>query len=438
MNTRPAANDIVVVGAGIVGACCALALRKRGFPVHVIDRSEPGEGASFGNAGVISPWSFVPLALPGIWKQVPGWLANPRGPLKVDWRDVAEFAPWARRFLREASEARYPKNADAMARLIAPCIETYREYLRGSDADRLLVDSMLVSLISGPAPSMDAPAWRLRTERGAALAVLNRDQLHEIEPAVGPAYSGAVLVKGQARTLSPGRLCKALAELAVRRGARFTRAVVRGVRLDANGLPQVVLPHETVTADRLVLAAGAWSVKLLESLESLESLKSLNLRLPMVGERGYHLVFTRPGVSLNNSVLDPRLHFIVSSMQDGIRAAGTAEFARLDRPPDFRRAQVLASLTQGMLPDLNVDETSQWMGTRASFPDSVPVIGPIPGLERIVAAFGHSHWGMSMAPGTGLMVAAMIGGDTPFTDPAAYRPDRFESSSVSGFHGRAG
>jgi len=409
-------EDVVIVGAGIVGVCCALSLIERGLTVRIIDRNEPGEGASYGNAGVISPWSFIPQALPGVWKQVPGWLADPKGPLKLRWRDSAEFVPWGARFFREASPSRYPANAEAMARLIAPCIDTYRAHLNNSEASELIQDSSLVSLISGPKPSLDAPAWQLRTERGASVRLVDGNELHEIEPAVGPQYSGAIILGGQARALSPGRLCKALAKLAQDSGARFTRAAVRSIGLTNDSLARIALDDETVIARRVVLAAGAWSMKLIEPL---------GLHVPMVGERGYHLEFTEPGVSLNNSVMDPVTKFIVSSMRQGIRAAGTSEFARLDTEPNYQRAYVLSELTQRMLPALNVEKGQKWMGTRASLPDSLPVIGPLPDAPNIIAAFGQSHWGMSMAPGTGLLVGAMVSGAEPFTDPSPYRIDRF-------------
>jgi len=409
-------TDVVVIGAGIVGVCCALSLLSRGYKVNLIDQAEPGEGASHGNAGVISPWSFIPQALPGIWKQVPGWLADPEGPLKVRWRDSGQIAPWAARFFREAGDSRYPKNADAMARLVAPCIDTYRGFLKDADAGELIRDSALLSLIRGELPSLDSPAWQLRTDRGASIRLIDRNELNDIEPAVGPNYTGAVMLSGQARAMSPGRLCKALAKQAIQLGATFTRSAVSAVRSNEQGVAEITLGENRIVAGHVVLAAGAWSVKLLEPL---------GFRVPMVGERGYHLEFTQPGITLNNSVMDPQTKFIVSSMQDGVRAAGTSEFARLGVKPNYKRAEVLAAHTQYMLPDINTAEVSQWMGTRPSFPDSLPVIGPLPAAKNIIAAFGHSHWGMSMAPGTGLLVSDMISGSEPFTDPHAYRPERF-------------
>lgn len=409
-------TDVAIVGAGIVGVCCALSLLSRGFRVQLIDQAEPGEGASHGNAGVISPWSFIPQALPGVWKQVPGWLADPQGPLKVRWRDSHQIAPWAARFFREAGDSRYPKNAVAMARLIAPCINTYRDFLKDSDAGELIRDSALLSLIRGAPPSMDSPAWRLRLERGASIRLIDRNELNDIEPAVGPNYTGAVMLSGQARALSPGRLCKALAKQATGRGAVFNRGAVRAVSSGANGIAEVYQGDGRIRARHVVMAAGAWSVKLL---------KPLGIQIPMVGERGYHLEFARPGLTLNNSVMDPQTKFIVSSMQDGVRAAGTSEFARLGLQPNYQRAKVLAAHTQYMLPGINTANTTQWMGTRASLPDSLPVIGPLPNATNIIAAFGQSHWGMSMAPGTGMLVADMISGSRPFTDPLAYSPSRF-------------
>ena len=125
-------SDVTILGAGIVGVCCALALQERGLSVTIIDRNEPGQGASYGNAGVISPWSCVPQCLPGLWKQVPGWLLDPKGPVRARWRDLPEVLPWALKFLANARPARVRRISDAMDLLMRDNVTAYRRLLAGT------------------------------------------------------------------------------------------------------------------------------------------------------------------------------------------------------------------------------------------------------------------------------------------------------------------
>lgn len=128
----PDARDAIVVGAGIVGVCAALALQDKGFKVSVIDRDGPAEGASYGNAGVISPWSCVPQSLPGVWKSVPKWLLDPEGPLAVRWAYAPRLLPWLSKFFRAGALSRLPAIADAMLAVNRPSIDLYRQLLAGT------------------------------------------------------------------------------------------------------------------------------------------------------------------------------------------------------------------------------------------------------------------------------------------------------------------
>ncbi|MEC8201721.1 MAG: FAD-binding oxidoreductase, partial [Pseudomonadota bacterium] len=161
---------------------------------------------------------------------------------------------------------------------------------------------------------------------------------------------------------------------------------------------------------------GAWSGKLLSDL---------GVKVALEAERGYHLVFKNPGVQLNNAIMNVESKFVASSMNAGVRCAGTAEFAGVDAAPDYRRAKVFAKLAKEMFPDLNVEDTDEWMGPRPSTPDSVPFLGEVPGCPNLIAAFGHGHTGMTMGPKTGEVIASLIAGEKTGVDMQAYRLDRF-------------
>jgi len=421
MNTSTA-DGTIVIGAGIVGICCGLSLLEKGEAVTIIDRDAPGQGASYGNAGVISPWSNVPQSLPGVWKSIPKWLLDPEGPVAVRPGYLLKAMPWAIRFLRAGAPERITAISDAMSVLTRPSVDLYRHHLRGTGHEDLVKDSWYLHVYRrAEEASLGDAAGRLRERQDTPIEIISGQQLREIEPALSPEYEAAIVIRDQARAITPGRIGEVLTEKLRSMGGKVLRGTVHRLRPQgesrAGGESWVA---ETdlgeLTAPRVVLAAGAWSARLLEPL---------GVRLPLEAERGYHLVFKNPGVALNNSVMEVEGKFVTSSMDTGIRSAGTAEFAGLDAPPDYRRARIFKRLTKRMLPDINTDEVEEWMGVRPSFPDSLPCIGEMPGLPGLFAAFGHSHYGLMMAPATGRVVADLVTTAPPNVDLAPYRADRF-------------
>jgi len=410
-------NEVTIIGAGIVGICSALSLLERGVAVRLIDRAGPAEGASYGNAGVISPWSSVPQSLPGIFLTLSGAMFDPLGPLSIRWRYLPRFLPWALRFLSSGRLDKVEKIADAMDQLNRPNVDLYRRHLSGTNKEHLLQECFYVQAQRSPLkPGPDSLSYRLREKRSAPMELVDGKRLREIEPALSKDYQSGLVIRDQARALHPGELGQALAEKAKKLGAEFLRHDVQAIRPNADGGWLIETRSEPLTAEKLLVSAGAWSTKLLEPL---------GIHLPLAFERGYHLECRDPGIDLNHSVMDLDKKFVASSMSSGIRSAGTAEFADIDAPPDDHRVEMLKTLTKAMLPDINIDNTKGWMGVRPSFPDSLPCIGALPGFDNLHIAFGHSHYGLGMAPKTGEIIADLIADHRPNIDLTPYSPDRF-------------
>lgn len=412
------ATDVTILGAGVIGVCAALAALEEGASVTVLDRGPPGAAASHGNAGVISPWSCVPQCIPGVWKNVPRWLLDAEGPVKFRWRDLGATLPWALRFFGNATPAKVARIADVMDALVRDNARAYRRFLTGTGRDDLIADCWAITAYRGATrPSLDEWQWRLRRERGAPIEIVPGGALREIEPALSPDYTSAVLLKDQARAIDPGGLCRALAEKATRLGAAFHTAEVTAIAPTPEGGVTLKTTTGAIDAKRLVLAAGAWSAALL---------RPLGYRLPLIAERGYHLEFETPGVSLRHSIQDTDAKVYLSSMAGGVRIAGTAEFAALDAPPNFARARALSAVAKRVAPGLVLTPAKEWMGSRPSLPDNLPAIGPLERHPQIIAAFGHSHWGLGQAPATARLVADALRGRRPNSElSAAVSPSRW-------------
>ena len=411
------AERATIIGSGIVGICTAISLLEKGFDVLLIDRNEPAEGASHGNAGVVSPWTCVPQSMPGVWRSIPKWLFDPEGPIALKWSYLPKFIPWAIKFLEAGKEERLPAIADAMQALNRPNVDLYRQLLEGTGSEHLIVESMYVHVSRNEdAVDLNSLAWKLREERGVPIEVVGPERLREVEPDLSPAYKTGVLMKGQARAIDPGGVGKALAEKAKRMGADFLKAGVHRIEQSPTGEWNIHTDAGERKAVNLIIAAGAWSARLLEPL---------GYDLPLEAERGYHLIFQNPGITVNNSIMDADAKFVASSMAAGVRCAGTAEFAGLDALPDYRRAQVFVRLAKHLFPDINTKDTIEWMGSRPSFPDSLPCLGEIPSKKGLFCAFGHSHYGFGMAPNTGRVVASIVTGEPVNIDLTPYQISRF-------------
>lgn len=411
-------EQVSIVGAGIVGICTALSLLEKGMKVQLYDRDEPAEGASSGNAGVISPWTCIPQSMPGVWRNVPQWILNSEGPVALRWGYLLKFLPWAIDFLKSGESSRLPGIADAMYALNRPNVDLYRRYLEGTGHEKLITNSMYVHVYkSADGADLSQLGWQMRADRDVPLEVVGAGPLHEIEPDLSPEYKSAVLIKDQARALSPGDVGKALAEKAIKMGAKFHKIAVHEIKPSNDGSWLLNTGEGEMSTEKLIIAAGAWSARLLSPL---------GFNLPLEAERGYHLIFKNPGITINNSVMDTAGKFIVSSMASGVRCAGTAEFAGLDAPPDYRRAKVFKNLTSRLFKEINVNDTIEWMGSRPSFPDSLPCLGKVPGYAKLFVAFGHSHFGFGMAPNTGRIVAGVVAGEPENVDMAPYRIERFQ------------
>ena len=408
--------SVAVLGAGIVGLCTALSLLERGVPVQVIDRGEPGQETSMGNAGVVSPWSIVPQSLPGLWRKIPGQLFSHGRPLSIHPKVAARMIPWGAGFLKQGREAKVRRVSEAMSHICGPSIELYQKHLQGTGHEGLLRDSSYIHAFrDGSRANLTDLGYRIRSEKGAEIELVGRDRLSEIEPELSEDFQAAVVIKGQARVRSPGRLGRVLADKARRLGANFVRAEVTGIqRRDEGWAIQCV--GETLEADRLVICLGAWSPGLLESTI---------LNVPLMAERGYHVEFSDPGIEINNSVMDVDAKVVASSMEGGVRVAGHAEFAPIDAPPDGRREARLVKIAKAAFRDLQTDRPSFWMGRRPSFPDSLPMLGEVPDHQGLFLNFGHAHYGLMMAPKSGDLIAQLICGEQTNHKIDDYSPCRF-------------
>ena len=414
-------GPVVVIGAGIVGLACATYLQRDGRKVVVLDPGGPGEGASYGNAGGLNGSSIVPVAMPGVLAKVPHWLLDPEGPLSIRLRYLPQLLPWLYRFVRAGRPALVREQARALRGLLAPTVDMHRELAASVGAGDLIQRSGLLIVYRGEASfAADAAANRLRAENGVKIDELNQDELRQIEPTLSPAYTRARFISENGYCRNPLRLSRALAEAFVANGGEIRRERAEGFAFVDGKVEAVLTSTGPIPAAAVVLAAGAHSKPLAARLGE---------KVPLDTERGYHAMIKAPEVAPRLPIMDAEAKFVATPMEDGLRMAGTVEFAGLKAPPDWRRARILLRHGQAMFPGLprtvSEDRVALWMGFRPSMPDSLPVIGPTRRHANAFLAFGHGHVGLIGAPMTGRALADLIAGRPPAIDLAPFSATRF-------------
>jgi D-amino-acid dehydrogenase len=404
----------LVIGAGMVGICCALYLQREGLEVTLLDRDGPGEGCSSGNAGNIGLGTYPPA---GVLAKVPGMLMDRRQPLFIRWPDLPRLAPWFARYALASAPGRRAAVAEAIDNLHRHVLAAYDTLLAEAGAEELVVKRGTVFTYESRRSFVaDAATRENYRRRGLALTDLDRDEVHQLEPALGPAVESGVYLDGTAHTVDPLRLARAFADGFQRRGGTLLRETVRGFEPGSGGPPRVVTDAATHAPDLIVLAAGAWSSALASQLGS---------RVPLAAERGYHVMLPDPGVSLSRPLRLSDRHVVATPMEHGLRLTGIAEFSGLDKPPHWPRADLVLRHAQAVIPGIKADGMTRWMGHRPSTPDSIPVIGRSPRHPSVLFAFGHCHSGLSQAAVTGKLIGELAAGRPTLIDITPFRSERF-------------
>jgi len=250
----------VVVGAGIVGSCCAWHLQHHGAKVTLIDSEQPGQSTSFGNAGCISKTSVFPFSYPGVIRKMPGWLLDPEGPVRIKWSQLPHVAPWLYRFWRAGSPERVDEIIAAQLALMRPVLDDYDDLLRATGSEQLRqARGMILLYDSEDAFSADAWKYRERDRHGLSWRRLAPEELRELEPQVRPGGGVAVFEPLWQHIVDPGGLTARIAAAAVERGAEWLQDRVQAVGSEASGVTVRTVSGRTIHGDRAVLASGVWS-----------------------------------------------------------------------------------------------------------------------------------------------------------------------------------
>ncbi|MBL6076385.1 FAD-binding oxidoreductase [Belnapia sp. T18] len=411
-------RSAIVLGAGMVGVSVALHLRRRGYDVALVDRREPGEGASFGNGGLIQREAVFPHPFPRGVGEI-GRVARNRS-IDVRYHPLAMpgvMAPLLR-YWWHSEPARYAAAVEGHAALIRTCLDEHLALARGTEAMALLRPIGWMRLYSST-PMLEAAlaqAEQARREYDVNFVALDGAALAEAEPHLLAARAGAIHWTDPLSVSDPHALTLAYAGFFRAEGGAFRIGDAATLRRAGSGWTVRTAEGE-VEAAEVVIALGAAAG---------EVTRPLGYAPPLFGKRGYHMHYgLRGNAVLHRPILDTESGFLLAPMRAGIRLTTGAEFARPGAPPTPVQLEQAEPVARGLLPLGERVEGMPWMGVRPCTPDMLPVIGRLPGQVGAWCAFGHAHQGLTLGPTTGRMLAEMMTGEQPFVSPEAYRAERF-------------
>lgn len=410
-------NDILVIGAGIIGISTALELQRRGHHVRVLDRTGIAAEASSGNAGAFAFSDIVPLATPGMLCKAPKWLLDPLGPLSIPPAYALKITPWMLRFWRASWRDRYTSSLQAQTHLMTLARAALERQVAATKGEALIQREGQLQLYEGEKEfRASLPGWELRRAHGIAFDLLTTpDAIATIQPGLNPCFTHAAFTPDWINTVDPKAWAVHLAEAFLARGGRIETANIRSLS-PHNTAAVVHTDTGPIPASKVIVAAGAWSHKLA---------RTMGENIPLETERGYNTTLPADAFPMRTHLTFGNHGFVVSKINGGVRVGGAVELGGLSRKPNYKRADVLLQKAARFLPALDTTGGTQWMGFRPSLPDSLPVIGPSAQSDHILYAFGHGHLGLTQSAGTAELVADLVDKTAPAIPLSALAATRF-------------
>ncbi|MDN3567150.1 NAD(P)/FAD-dependent oxidoreductase [Paeniroseomonas aquatica] len=411
-------RSAIVLGAGMVGVSVALHLRRRGYDVALLDRQGPGEGASFGNGGLIQREAVYPHPFPRALAELRRIAGNRAVDVSYHPLALPGFVSPLLRYWWNSEPRRYLAAVEAYSRLIATCVDEHLALAAGTEAMPLLRPIGWMRLFGNPAllEAALAQAETAQRDYGVHYAALDTKALAAAEPHLLVERAGAIHWTDPLSVSDPHALTLAYAGMFEAEGGSLGRGDAASLQRTGAGW-RVETAAGPVEAAEVVVALGAASDRLT---------RRFGYAPPTFGKRGYHMHYGLKGnATLHRPILDTDSGFLLAPMRAGIRLTTGAEFARPDAPPSPVQLDRAEPVARSLLPLADRVEATPWMGTRPCTPDMLPIIGPLPRQPGAWCAFGHAHQGLTLGPTTGRMLAEMMLGETPFVSPEPYRPARF-------------
>ena len=403
-----------IIGAGIQGVCTGLFLLKKGYQVTLFDRNEPGNAASYGNAGHFSPYASVPLNRPDILSDIPSMLLSSRGPLALRWNYFYKILPWFFKFILNCSNKKMMHTAKYMHQILDLSLPAFDELFDDVNLDGLIEKKGIMYVWEKNNIKSRELEINIRDKLGVKQKILSPKEIHDLEPNLKPFYHGGVYYDYARHARNPKKILIKLFEDFIKKGGKFLKLNVRDLEFD-NENPVIITNAQRFIVNKLVIACGAFSKHLTDNL---------NEKIPLDTERGYHVHFKDMDYLISRPIVWANRGFGMTPMEQGLRVVGTVEFGGLKNPLSKSRIKNLILNAKDMVDGLE-EHDDEWLGFRPTLPDFLPVIGPSKNYKNIYYSFGHHHLGWTLGAISGKIISKMISKEKTNLDLEPYSSLRF-------------
>lgn len=415
METR----KVCIIGGGVIGLCSAYYALKRGYGVTIVQREPEGaDNCSMGNAGMIVPSHFVPLAAPGMISKGLRWMLNPESPFFVRPRLDPRLARWGWLFYRHANERHVAATRELLRDLNLESRRLFTE-LEEEESFGLVRRGLLMLCKTARGLDEEAEMAEVANEIGVGAEVLDPSSVAKLDPGVTMDIAGAVHFPKDCH-LPPERFMVSMRKRVLALGAEIVSGVeIDGLDLRGGRVVSARGNSRTFEADEFVIACGSWSAKMLAKLGA---------KLPLQPGKGYSLTLPTPPELPELCSIFAEAKVAITPMGTKLRFGGTMEVGSLDHSIDCKRVMGIVKSVSAYFPKFSVGDFADiepWVGLRPVSPDGVPYLGRLKAVPNVVVATGHAMMGLSLGPITGRLVGDLLAGDTPFRPIDAMAPGRF-------------
>jgi D-amino-acid dehydrogenase len=411
-------KNAIVLGAGIVGVSTAIHLQRRGWQVTLIDRKEPGNETSFGNAGLIQREGVMPYGFPQQLGLLLRYALNNRIDAHYHLKALPSQLAFLARYWWNSNPKRHEMITKAYAPLIENSITEHKDLIEASHAEALIRRDGWMKIFRTEAKRdeafVEAALWK--DQFGVSYESLNSADIARLEPNITGDFVGGLRWVDPWSVLDPHALTRAYRSYFESLGGRFVTGDAASLGPAGSGW-KIMTSEGSLEADDVVLALGPWAAV---------ATRRLGYSFPLGVKRGYHMHYGVQGNAvLNNWTLDSERGYFLAPMNKGVRLTTGAEFATLDAPKTPVQLDRAEAVARTIFPLGERLDPEPWMGARPCTPDMMPIIGKAPRHQGLWFAFGHAHHGLTLGPVTGRVLAELMTGEAPFIDISAYSPSRF-------------
>ena len=412
---------VVVIGGGVVGLCCAREISNRGGEVTLVERGRCGGAASLRNAGQIVPSLCIPLAAPGVMKQALSWMLKPNSPLRIRPRLDPGFLLWLLRFATNSSETRYREALKSALTLGSNAHRLFDELQADGVEFEMHEKGIIFAALSEETLREDVDMYRELEAAGydGEYELFHGEEVRRLEPALSDAVVGGLHIKME-RHVRPESLMQGLVEHLEAKEVEILEGYeVYGLSRENWGGWRVLTSEGELVADRVLMTAGVWSKRLLSEL---------GVRIPLEAGKGYSVTATGQGTPPVHPLKLAEAQVVIAPYGDGVRVSGVFELSGIDLSLKPGRIEAVIRAASPYLRDWNPGKPRlEWAGLRPATPDSLPLIGPVPGLSNLYVATGHGMLGVTHAPATSKLIAKAILEDQIMPELESFKIDRFSS-----------